>query len=149
MATFRESLLATVESIRGSIPGQLDLRPRSVTVRVRTWSGARPGVGTFTDVDTLLLNAGYNVKVEQVATKDIVASGGKYQSGDYKIGRLTPTQYALDASDPATTTTAREVFYIIRGPGLPAAGLVCKRVSDDSPNNFHFNVVVRVMAVQP
>lgn len=150
--TFRTALLGTVERLRGRIPGRLDLRPRKVTVRVRTWTGARPGVGTYTDVDTVLLNAGVNVKVAQVSTKDIVASGGRYASGDLKIGPITP-EYPGGGTpsgvlDPPTTTTAREIFYLLEGPGFPDEGAWCVRVQDDVLPNFHGYVVVRLTGLR-
>ena len=153
--SFRTNLLAAVERIRGAIPGALDLRQHTVTVRVRTWTGARPGlIGTSkTDVDTVLTNAGYNPKVTEVSTRDIVASGGVYQQGDYRIGPLTPSYagggIALATVDPATTSTAREVLYKIEGQGLPSGGAWFKRVEASMLRNFTNSIVVRRTAVTP
>lgn len=151
--SFRTALLARVEKIRGSVPGSLDLRTRTVTVRVTTWSGARPGVGTKTDVDTLLRNGTFNPKVVEVSSKDVVASGGKYQSGDLKIGPLTP-EYAVGGTagstiDPLTTTSARQVRYLLEGPGFPDGGVWCNRVEDDALKNFSTFIVVRRTGQSP
>lgn len=151
--SLRDDLLPLVDEIRGSVPGDLGLRPHTVTVRVRTWSGARPGLGTKTDVDTLIRNAGYNPKVAEVTTKDVVASGGFYQSGDFRIGPITPEYTgggtALATQDPATTSTAREVLYKIEGPGLPSTGAWFKRVSDTTLKSFRNEIVVRRTAEAP
>lgn len=151
--SFRLDVRAMVDDIRGSVPGSLDLRPHAVTVRVRTWTGARAGVGTFTDVDTRVLNAGFNPKVRELAPRDVAASGGVYVTGDYRIGPITPEYVgggtAATTLDPATTTTAREVFFLITGPSLPDDGAWFKRVSDDSLRSFRTEVVVRRMAASP
>ncbi len=151
--SFRDDILPDVDSIRG-IPGELGLRRFAVSVLVRTHSGARPGIsgGTWTDVTTPLKVAGgtQNPKVTQVTSKDVVASGGLYQVGDFRIGPLT-TEWAGGGTpfatlSPATTSTAREVFFVITGPGLPTGGVTCQRVSDETMKNFHVNVIVRAMA---
>lgn len=151
--SFREKLLARVEKIRGSVPGKLDLRQNEVTVIVRTWTGARAGVGSKTDVETVITNAGYNLKVEELSSKDIVASNGVYQAGDVKIGPITPSHplggVLFDTTDPATTSTAREVFYRIEGPSFPTDGAYFKRVEGDDLKNFRFMVTLRRTPFQP
>lgn len=151
--SFRTRLLPVFEQLRGKIPGALDLRPYKVTVRVRTWTGARPGLGTPTDVDTVLENAGFNVKVAVVSTKDVVASGGRYAAGDFRIGPLTPAHTGggtlLDVIDPPRTTTAREVYFLIEGPGLPSDGAWCKRVEANTFSNFRSEIVVRRTGERP
>lgn len=150
--SFRDDLLPDLDAIRG-IPGELGLRRFTVTVRVKTTTGVRPGVvgGTTTTVDTVLKvgNGTQNPKVAEVSVRDVVASGGLYETGDYRIGPLTHEWSnggtSLDTTNPATTSTGREVFYILEGPGFASGGVICKRVSDESLPNFHINVVVRRM----
>jgi hypothetical protein len=151
--SLRTSLLSAVDAIRGSVPGALDLRQFAVTVRVRTWTGTRVGLGTKTDVDTTLMVGGYNPNVERISAKDVVASGGLYTAGDYRIGPLTPAYAtggtAVGAINPPTATAPQEVLYHLVGPGLPSGGQWCKRVSDETDANFRYEVVVRAMAVTP
>jgi len=187
--SFRTRLLPVFEQLRGKIPGALDLRPYKVTVRVRTWTGARPGLGTATDVDVPLYNAGFNVKVTAISMKDVVASGGRYSAGDFRIGPFTPpyettsaTSYELNPgllgilaalglpftpplSSPATTpsgvqlamidpprtsaTTAREVFFLLEGPGFPNEGAWCRRVEANTFSNFRSEIVVRRTGERP
>jgi len=151
--SLRTSLLPALEKLRGIIPSQLGLRPHSVTVRVRTWTGPRPGVGTYTDVDTVLTNAGYNVKIKPITTQDIVASGGRYASGDFRVGPLTP-EHATGGTpdsviDPPRSATAREVFFILEGPGLPSEGAFCKRVDANPFGLFRSEIVVRRTGERP
>ena len=42
-----------MDEVRG-IAGELGLRPFTVTLRVRTWTGERPNIGTKVDNDTVL-----------------------------------------------------------------------------------------------
>lgn len=152
--SLRTSLLSRIDRIRG-IPGQLGLRQYSVMVRVRTWSGARVGLGTKTDTDTYVYTGAgtQNVKVSQLTTKDIVSSGGLYSDGDYKVGPMTPlnlgTGVDLATVDPATSSSPTEVFFKIVGPGFPAAGQWCERISDDTTPNFHHYIVLRARATVP
>jgi hypothetical protein len=150
--SFRLDLRKSVEAIRGLVPGGLDLRPFRVDVVVRTWSGARAGVGTATVTSTRLMNQGQNPKFEQLKTNDVVASGGLYSAGDFRIGPLTP-EYPTGGTDhgtldPSTTTTAREVFYLVRGPGFED-GAWFYRVNDNIKMNFRYEVVVRKTAQAP
>lgn len=151
--SFRTRLLPVFEQLRGKIPGALDLRPYSVTVRVRTWTGARPGIGTYTDADTVLMNAGVNPRVQVISTKDVIASGGRYAAGDFRIGPLTPAYTSggtsLDVIDPPRATTAREVFFILSGPGFPPEGAFCKRVEANTFGNFRSELIVRRTGERP
>lgn len=152
--SFVSGILSSVDSIRG-IPGELGLRPSSVTIRVRTWSGSRPGEpsSTYTDVDTSILVGGQNPKVRHLTSNDVVASGGLYTDQDYKIGPITPEFIGGGVSkstiDPETTTTAREIFYQIVGPGEPDGGSWYQRVSDETEHSLHSYIVVRKTAVVP
>lgn len=148
--SFRTDLLPDLDTIRG-IPGELGLRRHSVIVRVKTSSGTRPGVvgATTTTVDTPLKvgNGSQNPKVKEINVRDVVASGGLYAAGDYRIGPVTHAWagggVATATVDPATTSTGREVFYLIEGDGMPTGGALCKRISDETLPNFHINIVVR------
>lgn len=150
--TFRDDILPALDSVRG-VPGELGLRLNSVVVRVKTTTGVRPGIvgGTTTTTDTSLKVGGgtQNPKVTEVSARDVVASGGLYEAGDYRIGPLTH-EWAnggtdLDTVNPTTTTTGREVLYILTGPSFPSTGAICKRVSDEVLPNFHISIVVRRM----
>lgn len=148
MSTFASDLLPDLDDIRG-IADELGLRPFTVTVRVRTWSGSRPGVGTKTDVDTVLTVAGgtQHPKVKQISAHDVVASGGLYTTADWRIGPMTPPfvggGVTYGTIDPATTTTAREVGYKIEGGMFPSGGAWFERISDENDSALHSFVVVR------
>lgn len=136
--TFRDGLLPSLDAIR-SIPGNLGLRLIPVTVRVRQWTGQRVGLGTVTVTDTRLLVDGQNPRVVQLKTEDIVRSAGKYSSGDWRIGPVTPLPGMLDDVEPASASS-REVLYVLNVNG---AEVICKKVNDNSFSPFRIVVVVR------
>lgn len=163
MATvpFATTILPALDFIRG-IRGQLGLNPFTVTVRVRTWNGARVGLGTKTDTDTVLkvgcaCSAGLQpVTVKQLSAKDIVSSGGLYTDNDYRVGPLTPdyntggrTGGITDTTiNPIPTDSPTEVYFKMTGPGLPVAGQWFKRIRDEE-TALHKYVVIRATAAVP
>jgi hypothetical protein len=94
------TILPALDAIR-SIGGILGLRPFTVTVRRRVWTGFTPGApgSTKTDTDTVLVNQAPDgtlqpVLVRQVTRKEIFASGGQLTSRDWKVGPMTPVYAA-------------------------------------------------------
>lgn len=148
-----QDLLARVDQIRG-IPAVLGIRPFACTIRVRTWSGGSAGAGTATDVDTVIgVAAGtQNVKCRQVSSRDIIASGGAYEEGDWRIGPFTPTYagggYSQAIFDPAPAAGV-EVFWILTGRDMPTGGKFYKKVSTQGDRAIHYSVVIRGTAEQP
>lgn len=155
VATFVSDLLGDLDDIRG-IPGELGLRPWTVSVRKRTWSGSRIGQGTKTDTNTTLVHqyegSTQPVRVQQMSRKEILASGGQYKDGDYKVGPMTPAYaaqvfgppggYTDAVLDPAPTTTPTETFYIVSGAGWPAGGGYAEKIGEEI-GAMHYYVMLR------
>lgn len=143
--SFVSDLLGDIDSIR-AIPGELGLRPYTVVVRVRTWSGGVVGRGTKSDTDTQLLVGRQSPKCRRVAFKETVAAGGKYQEGDYRIGPMTP-DFAGGGVSFATmappTATGAEVYYRVLGPDTPTTGTWCTVVGEEADHALHRYLVVR------
>jgi hypothetical protein len=145
--TLRDSLLPAVDIIRG-IPAILGLRPHIVTVRVRTWDGARPELGAPTDVDSPLKVdvAIANVKVRNVTQKEIVASAGLYTQQTLVVGPITPPYLGsrvdndqINIFDPPVGTSALEVFFQIQGPGYNGTpGDWFKKVAQRTDQPFRY-----------
>ena len=159
--TFADDILPDLDDVRG-IGGELGLRPFTVKVVVRTWTGARPGLPgtTYTDAPTILTVAAgsQTVKATAITNKDIVSSGGQYTDQDIKVGPITPAYaatYGLDGGyqtsqiDPATTATAREVFWNVAGPGMPAGGGWCDKIGQEVDSALHYYAIVRRNGKQP
>ncbi len=143
----REDLLPAVQAIR-NIAVDLGIRRYEVWVRLVTYSGTRVGLGTATTTDTYLGRP----KVREVSSKDIIAGT---EMGDvvYEIGPFTPESAALTLPDtkslspydlsPVQTSNPTEIYYLVKGPGLPTAGLLCQRVKDDLDKPFRYMVTVK------
>lgn len=149
--SLRTGLLDVIDAVRG-IPGALDLRPYKVTVRVRTWTGTRPGIGADTDVDKAIwVDAGsHKPRVRQLTQREIIASGGAYQDQDLRIGPITPpytggaaNNTATSIFDPSPGGTPAEIFFKLEGPGMAAGGSWFKRISGDVTRPLHYEFVVR------
>ena len=154
---FTSDLLADLDEVR-SVAGDLGLRPFEVRVRVRRWDGERPGVGGYTDApDVLLTNLGADgftrpVRVKQRSRAAVIASGGQFTDREYIVGPMTSPfpggGYDEATLDPAATNAPTEVFWNIRGPGLPPDGAWCDQVSEEA-TALHRTVTLRANGKQP
>ena len=154
-------VLPALDTVR-AVAGLLGMRVFAVTVRKRVWTGERPGVGTKTDTDIAVTNAGAlpatPVRVQYVSAREIVASGGLYQDRDLRVGPITPTFAAtlgipaggFDGStlDPATTSSATELFWKVTGPGMPTGGIWCSLI-DARATSMHYSLVLRAGGAVP
>lgn len=86
MSTLRDDLLPVFDDLR-QLPDQFGLRRYSVVLRTRTWSGGEPGIGSPVDTDTTVTPP---PRVRVMSPKEIAASGGTYQDGDFMIEKITP-----------------------------------------------------------
>lgn len=118
------------------------LRPFTVTLRVVTWSGDRVGKGDSVTTDTpVTVSGGRRPKLVVLQDRDVVA-GGVMTRARYKIGPITPPYngggMTPDVLDPAAGAQPTEVFFVVEGPGMPATGMLCKKVDGDFANPFKF-----------
>ena len=156
MSTLRDDLLADVDDIRG-IPGELGIRLFAVSVVVVTDTGARPGLGsrsvTRTPIKTGL--RGQNVKVRNITSRDVIASGGQYTDADIEVGPLTPPFAGMDEGnsisewDPKTTTSGREVYYVVTGPGCADDGDWYVKITSKTDKAFRYMLTLRRTAKRP
>ncbi len=134
------------------------LRRHDVTMRVVTWSGSTVGEGTRTVVDTELRVQDQRVKVRRVEQKDVVASGGSLEDVVYRVGPFTPgftgavgplSSGGLEpaAFNPAPTSSPREVYYKIVGPGLES-GAWFEKIEQESDRAFSYYFNVRKIATR-
>jgi hypothetical protein len=133
--TLAQGLLPLLDAVRG-IPGTLGFRPISVTVRVVTWTGTKPGQGAQSYVDTPLLvgNGTQNPRVIQVTDKDALASNSLYTNQAVKVGPLTPA-FAASLGSPGGGVTAAQL-----NPPLAAAGSTTEIFFKLSGSGYQFPV---------
>jgi hypothetical protein len=156
--TFGEDILAPLDAVR-AIGGMLNVRPFTVTVTRRVWSGSRPGLpgATHADQTVTLQNLGadgnlYPVMVEQVSRTDEISSGGQYAARVIKVGPMTPT-YAASAFgpaggfddnsfDPAPTGQAVEMIWTVTSPngtfGIPDAGTIFEKKGEEASSLSYY-----------
>ena len=119
------------------------LRPYTVSVLVRTWvNGDRVGTGNLVETETPLTVAdGRPPKVRQLSAKELVAQGGALEDQTFEVGPLTP-DYGVggtqaDTLNPPMGEHPQEVFYVLKGPGLSAAGALCQKQLDRLRSEEH------------
>lgn len=115
--SLRTDLLSIVDAVRAVTgPDALDQRPHQLTIRTRTWSGARLKQGTATDVDLVLPQ---KFRIKDVSLAEVMSSGGMVEMGDIKVEHITPSNgvvgYTADQLKPPVTTQNVERIYILTG----------------------------------
>jgi hypothetical protein len=145
--SFRDDLLPLVNSLR-ALPGEMGLRQYTVILRTVVSTGTRFGEGATETTDTVLtVGNGQPPKVKQLFDKDTVA-GGLLTKARFTI-ELTPDHvgggYTPTELNPEQGTSPKEVFYILKGPGMPATGMLCAKVADDFSRPFKYTITVETL----
>ena len=86
--TLRTSLLPVAQTIR-ALAGALvwDVRPTTIAIVRRVWSGGRKGMGTYVDTTLTTLPP---VRVRTPSEHEISSSGGRYETEDVLVDEITP-----------------------------------------------------------
>ncbi len=148
MATLRDSLLPVLQRFR-DLSVDLGVRQYQVWIRRITWSGARAGLGTATTTDTYLGRP----KFRRVSSKDVIA-GSVMSEQMFEIGPFTPSHSSPSATpdtlavspadlSPPQTGTPTEIYYVVKGPGLPESGALFERVMDSLERPFRYTVTIK------
>jgi hypothetical protein len=106
--TLRDDLEPVVDELRG-LANDLGFRPYTVTVRTRTWSGGAVGRGSATVSDRVLSPV---PKVQDVPARLVVGPGGKYETGD-RIVRKVSRSYTLSQLGASALNAGVEVEWLI------------------------------------
>lgn len=150
MSTLRDSLLPVIQRFR-NLSVEFGVRQYQVWLRKITWSGSRVGVGTATTTDTYLGRP----KFRRVTSKDVIA-GSVMNEQTFEIGPFTPSHsepsstpdtLAVSPTDlsPAQTGTPTEIYFVVKGPGLPEDGALFSRVHDSLERPFRYTVTVEAV----
>lgn len=96
MSSILDDLLPVADELR-ALAGSPDfeLHPYTVKIRRRTWSGLKLVSATPETADLVIgaldsEGALQPPKVRIISTREIAASGGTYQDGDFRVGPVTP-----------------------------------------------------------
>lgn len=138
----RDNILVPLDAARSIIAG-LGLRRYTVTVRRRAWSGGQPGAGTATNTDLVLSPT---PRVRTLAPREVAASGGTYEEGDYRVDKITP---AFLGPPPGGYTPAQlhpepgaaeDVVVVLAGDD---GAKVCTIVGAPADRAFGYELIVR------
>lgn len=145
-APFKSSDIGKVIQVVGAAAGGANL---ITTIAAMTSTSvvtlASPAGAT---VAAASVSYGFPCRVEQISRGEIIASGGLYTDQDLKVGPLTPayinpaTGGYADAAIEPPVVSATEVFWLISGPQVPAAGGVYTQVGEEA-TALHYYVFVR------
>ena len=119
--SFRTDLYELVDSVRSIAgPDVFDDTINQLTIRTRTWSGPRVGMGTSSDSD-LVLPAYYPISL--LESQRISSSAGLYEQGDILVDHITPSNgagvgYTEEQLAPTVSSDNVEVLYLISGDSL-------------------------------
>jgi hypothetical protein len=132
--SFASDLLPGLDAVR-AIPGELGLRDVTVTQVVRTWTGARVGLGTATRTDTAVLVGGQNPRVERISPRE-----------DLRV-TVTPEfpggGVARSVLQPAVGASPTELYWLVTGRGFPADGMLCTKVGPEEHDELRITFVIR------
>jgi len=143
--SLKDDLLPLVDNLR-SIAGELGFRDYEVYVRTVTYAGPRMGPGAQSVSETRLLVGGQNPRVKEVHRNALAAGASEFVDAEYDIGPLTP-EFASGGISNSLINPERSpstvVSFVLKGPGLPADGLLCQRVADHLDRPLRIMIRVR------
>lgn len=149
--TLRTDILKKVLQKTRGVINNLGLRTNATSVSVRTWTKdgnpAKPGSSgaTFTDSTVELTPP---PRVRALRQEDIASSGGRFQSGDLRVDRLTP-RHATGGHDPEdlrpSVGTHQEIIYTLSGPNEGEYELV----DLNTTKNFEYILILRLRRTTP
>ena len=103
-------------------PEHMNQRPHRLSILTRTWSGGYKEAGEASET---AIDLPQHFPVRQVSTREIAASGGRYEQGDMAVEGITPEYvdpggnlrgYSPLALDPRVTRNGVEIIYRLTGP---------------------------------
>lgn len=141
MATLGSSLLKLAYGVR-SIPGKLGVRPHTVSILKRSWTGSQPGDGIQTDVEMVIHEGGNQPPKVRWLTEEQLAVGN-LNPGTVAIGPITPKfqgggtdLYDLDASQ---LEVGDGRYLRITGPMHPQ-GAIYKIIKLSADHALHYTL---------
>ena len=146
--TLRDDLLPVFDEVRPLLD-ELGFRLYTITMRLSTWDGGRPGLGaeSYSESFLTLDAAGSKVKVKRMSTQAAIAGG--YNEGSYLVGPFTPEHDGYGRTfaylDPPLSSPASEVLYHLEGPEVD--GWFRKR--DSYARTFGYYLVLEATGANP
>lgn len=127
--SLRDDLIPLVDDAR-QLAVDVGVRVRPVTRVVRTWTGAKPGAGTSSEVSADLTPT---PKVRD-AVQVQYGPAGAYETGDLLVTRVSAAYGQADL-EGTTLEANQELFYLIQG--------VPYRLLSLTPTPFEYRLILR------
>lgn len=139
--TFQSNLRKAVTRIR-AIPNKFGVRVYSVSVRVRSWSGAERGEGTLTTTTyTIAEHGGAPPKVRFLNGEQLALAGESFGAEIIEVGPVTPGNTPREYMTPDPPDNA-VVEWIVTGPKFPSGSIfTLKELRDD--RGYQFKAVLQ------
>jgi len=146
--TFRDDLRAICHEVR-AIPADLGVRPYTVAIVTRAWSGDEPGQGTLTTTTTAITEAnGAPPKVRSVSGEELLL-GTTHDTGTVEVGPITPDfpggGTLIAALAPVVGNGQTQFHFVLTGPDYPnGANFACREYSTD--HGYHYKLTLERVA---
>lgn len=131
----RIDLIPVVDAGR-TLVDSLGFRQRTVTLRVRTWAGGRPGSGSHTDVDTVLTP---RPKVAEPPARMVHDAPGMYEAGDVIVSKISGSYDEQDINPAASDGV--EVYWLVKDA---VGGRIREYKIVGAPKNLSFGFTVQL-----
>lgn len=137
--SLRDELLPLV-TLGNQLGDDFGVNRHAVTIRLRTWSGGAPGIGTATNTDLAITP---RPKVKALSPREIASSGGTFTDGDLRIAPIPPQHvgggFTPAQLQPAPAANQDVVVVLVDDQQTTLATIV---VADFS-KPFRYELVVR------
>jgi hypothetical protein len=149
--SFIPGFLPTLDKIRAGIPSARGIRSVTLVVRKTLMSGSMIDNPSVSSTDTVIKSiSGDRYKVREMSTKDVVASGGKYQSGSLRVGPMTPPfpggGFTKDDLIPPSAKGQDVLYGITDQTGVTQW---CSMADADTANDLHWYLVLNPTGSEP
>lgn len=145
--TLRDQLLPLIYGVR-AIPGQLGLRPFTVSIRTGQWNGTNTGRGAEgVDLVPITEASGQPPKVRQLNTEELAL--GNLGKGSIQIGPITPAFAGggtLVSAFGDLLDQGMTLHLVVTGPGTSENGDLYQLKSLNADRALHYTLVAEPVA---
>jgi len=146
---FRDDIRALAYELRAMAGRDFEIRPYTVSVVVKAWSGTYPGEGFETSTTTAITEADGQPPKVRFLNDEQIALGG-LPRGSIKVGPITPDFPGGGTSITTLTgngADAGESFYfLITGPEFPNGARYLLKATE-SDRTFRYTVTLSPMSM--
>ena len=142
---FKNDIRKLAYELRAMAGRDFEIRPYTVSVVTKAWSGDQPGEGTAVTTTTAITEAdGQPPKVRVLNDEQLAL--GNLPRGAIKVGPITPDfpggGKSFDTLSPAGLAAGDSFYYVLTGPDYPSgARFVLKETQADKTFGYKVTLV--------